>query len=1022
MGGSDRARRDGRPAAGAATGDGPQAVGVPAGDRRVFLGWDESLLPRAARALVERHGTDLADLVVALPGRRALRRFEQHLALVLAEAVGREAPPGAAVAPVPPRLVSVGRLLDELVELERPAAGRLLRTLAWSAALAGLPSRRLALLRHHAPAPGDAPGWLALADEVRTLHAELAAHGLDFAAVRAPAAGLAGEDEALRWDVLAEAQAAFRAELARHGRCDPHEGRRDALRARRWRPERAASRVALIGVAELNVLTRELLAALGERAEVLVFAPESLRPAFDDHGAVVPAAWIGRELPLADADWQLVDRPEDQAAAAVDWIARRADRLAPDEVVVGVPDKEVVPFLERAFEAAGAGEGADEGAGEGAGAGGGARDAEGTPVAHTPPARLLAAVADFLAAPDFAGLAALARHPDLRRALLADPKVCAALVGTASDRSPGPRDLAAALDDYQSERLVLDRPASLAAWPGDEAARRVPVAVSAALDGLLGVLAKRATATDRPAAEWSGPIRDFLRCVYSDLALDPGIEPQRRVMRALQSVCEALDELASLPPDIGSGLGAVDALRLLGRQMQSARVPPPHRDEAVELLGWLELPLDDARALVVTGFVEGCVPGSLKGHAFLPDSLRRKLGLPHDESRLARDAYALELLARGPRELLVISGRRGRAGDPLRPSRLLFHAPGEVALGRALRFGQPEPEPAPAATGATEAPDPPRRELPRCTLPGPRRRVSVTDFGAFLRSPYLSFLERVLRLERGRDDARELDPPAFGHLAHKALEVLGDKACAGLVDAEALSRALRARLAACVEGLYGRRPPPAVRLQQEHLNFRLDALARWQAEQNASGWRIVATEWRPPGGGVPFLVEGGELLLAGRIDRIDVHADSGAWRIIDYKTGDGGESPLRTHGGAKGRPWRDLQLPLYALLVEPLLEELAAGGAAVGEPPALGYVVLPREEPRKGHWIAGPWTPDELQQGQDEARRVGELIRRGEYFSLGRADLQDEVLAAIAGVGFLATPEDEDEEDAVDAAGAEGAG
>ena len=54
-------------------------------------------------------------------------------------------------------------------------------------------------------------------------------------------------------------------------------------------------------------------------------------------------------------------------------------------------------------------------------------------------------------------------------------------------------------------------------------------------------------------------------------------------------------------------------------------------------MGWLEVLLDDAPHLVVTGFSDGNVPKSIESDALLPDGLRREMGLLHNGQRLARD-------------------------------------------------------------------------------------------------------------------------------------------------------------------------------------------------------------------------------------------------------------------------------------------------------------------------------------------------------------------------------------------------
>jgi hypothetical protein len=456
-------------------------------------------------------------------------------------------------------------------------------------------------------------------------------------------------------------------------------------------------------------------------------------------------------------------------------------------------------------------------------------------------------------------------------------------------------------------------------------------------------------------------------------------------------------------PEAASRLPAVEALRLLRRTLSGARLPPPAEPDTIELLGWLELPLDDAPALVVTGFDEGRVPEPVGAFPLLPEGLRRALGLPDDARRLARDAYALTLLARSGRELLIVSGRRNAAGDPLRPSRLMFLAPEEQALARARLFGS-EPEGRVPETAAPVAPPP--RALPRLPVERPVTSVRVTAFKTYLRSPYRFYLEQVARLRREHDDARELDPLAFGSLAHEALELL---AGATPSDPAALGAVLGQRVDALVAAQCGAAPPAAVLLQAENLKYRLAAFARWHARQFHEGWRVARVEWAPEGG-VPFDVDGGSLRLTGRIDRIDVHARSGAWRIIDYKTSESGADPGSTHRRRDGT-WTDLQLPLYVELARPLLPELVALGAKAALP-QLGYVVLPHvAPPESGFWLPAPWGEDDLADALAEARRVGGCILRGEFDELKDFGDDDELLAAIAGLGLVGAGDDDEPRD-----------
>ena len=200
-------------------------------------------------------------------------------------------------------------------------------------------------------------------------------------------------------------------------------------------------------------------------------------------------------------------------------------------------------------------------------------------------------------------------------------------------------------------------------------------------------------------------------------------------------------------------------------------IPPPVTQAAIELLGWLELPLDDAPALIVTGFNEGCVPVAQQDALFVPEALRRHLGLPDQSQRYARDAYNLAMLAASRTHLTLIAGRRTPAQEVLLPSRLLFTCEETPLLSRTLAAFAPQRcSPRPPALlrilqpGQVQA----RFPMPR---PGPLGEpvvsMRVTAFRDYLACPYRYYLQHHLKLQSidtgRRIAARSLRrPPAWG--------------------------------------------------------------------------------------------------------------------------------------------------------------------------------------------------------------------------------------------------------------------
>jgi ATP-dependent helicase/nuclease subunit B len=375
----------------------------------------------------------------------------------------------------------------------------------------------------------------------------------------------------------------------------------------------------------------------------------------------------------------------------------------------------------------------------------------------------------------------------------------------------------------------------------------------------------------------------------------------------------------------------------------------------------------------VCSFCEGHVPSSVNADAFLPNALRSRLGLQDNARRYARDAYALSVLAASREHLDLIVARHDSQGDPLSPSRLLFATGRDQIARRALRFF---------------ATPPPRRDLPplagRLTpsrtesglvvpRPIPRadeiRELPVTAFRDYLACPYRFYLRRVLKLQSCDDSAEDLDGGAFGSLVHEVLRQFGQGSYRESTDAAEIRQCLRELLERCAAGQFGRHPLASVRVQLEQLRLRLDGFADKQAERTATGWLIESTEGeQQEHTDAVFQVNGRSLILRGRIDRIDVHRETGQRAILDYKSSDSPRTPEQAH--QRGDDWIDLQLPLYRHL---------ARSQGITGPVQLGYVLLPKDVD-KIEFCMAQWTEEQLAQADDVARRVAQLIWKGEFW------------------------------------------
>ncbi len=835
----------------------------------------------------------------------------------------------------PPQIVTPGRLPELLYVPQKPWAGELVQRLAWAKVLRETDAARLPALLHRPPEPDDLPGWLALARMLAQLHVELSADGLNCRDILQHGRELESFNESERWELLAELEDRYLKVLDDLSLWDIQTARLVAIRQRECRTER---RIVLVGVVDLNHSLRQMLDQVAAHATALVFAPQKLADRFDEHGCVAAERWQGVELAIGLDQIEITDGPGDQADAVVRTLHSWNGRYAADEITIGVPDPSLVPYLRQRLGEAGVP----------------SRHGAGLPIERSGPYQLLAEVADFLERRRFRELAVLVRHPALARWL---------------ERSGVERDWLTLLDQYYSNHLPAEFDPKTRAKKEEAENLRL---VQGRVQGLLASLA----GSPKPLFDWSIAILELLASVYGIDPLDDTLSADRAIIRACDAIRDAVEEHVKIPRQLAPSVSAAAAMRLLLSELAGTAIPPQADSAAIEMLGWLELPWDDASALIITGVNEGVVPRSRAGDMFLPDVLRHRLNLEDNSRRYARDAYALSLLAALRRPMKIIAGRRSADGDPLVPSRLLL-ACSDAELPRRTRTLLSPPRSLerivlpgslrPGRKGESNLPIPP----PDSNLE-PVQALRVTELRDYLACPYRYYLKRRLNLQTLSDWADELDGGGFGNLLHDILREFGRSAVADSPSEREIYDELYKTLGRLKAEQFGAEPLPAVRVQLEMLRIRLERFAAIQAKWRGEGWRIVATEHEVKIPGVEFPLEDGTAHLIGRIDRIDRNERTGELAVLDYKSSDSAKTPEQIHrqGRASEKEWIDLQLPLYRYLVRSL---------DLPEPTQLGYVLLPKDVEKTDIKIAD-WSAEELEAADATARAAIRGILAGRFW------------------------------------------
>ena len=400
-------------------------------------------------------------------------------------------------------------------------------------------------------------------------------------------------------------------------------------------------------------------------------------------------------------------------------------------------------------------------------------------------------------------------------------------------------------------------------------------------------------------------MRQILASIFSTLALDERDERSREFAAAAEAVNGLIDECFAkdVPRDL--------ALELFERRLgETTYSLEPDEGDTILTDGWLELPFLDADEVTISGFAEGKVPESVVGHAFLPDSLRRGLGLVDNTARTARDKtiLAMTLACRETAAVTVHFHSVDGKGDVMKPSRLLFDCKDDEELVRrvialyATRAGTGETPPA-------DLPDRWKIKLPVPPEYAELRKTSPSSLDLYMHCPFTYLLRRVFK-ESEDYRAEELDASEFGNLAHDALEAWGQGELKDSTDADAIAAVLEEKVDSILVERFGLEIPAIVALQGESVKRRLRRFAALQAARAADGWRVMATERK-------MKVAYGHTLVAGRCDRIDFNERTGEWCVIDYKTWHSAARAAAFETKKDGtRVWKSLQLPLYCAMLD----------------------------------------------------------------------------------------------------------
>lgn len=438
---------------------------------------------------------------------------------------------------------------------------------------------------------------------------------------------------------------------------------------------------------------------------------------------------------------------------------------------------------------------------------------------------------------------------------------------------------------------ALRRHNVLGGWDGAAAALNAdaPEAARAMLDAL-ATQAMRLSGR-RTLARWSELTLEALDALGMRAALQDD--------HAGQQVVALLERIGSEAGDGEHEFSYPEWRAFLSLQLETTPFVPVTPDKRVVMLQLAGAPLRRFDAVLMVGADADHLPSQAGELLFFANAVRRELGLATRELRQRRQLREfVELLSSNSRA--VLSWQQQRNGEPNGASAWLERL--ELALARAGHAALP-----------THCCALPQRELQpqRGVRPSPSapqllpRKLSASGWNSLVACPYQFFAARMLRLDSIDELSDMPEKRDYGEWLHRILhryhETVRQRGTPS-DQREALLRAVSEQVFADALAQSGAALSWYARWQKV-----IPAYLDWARGREEQGWRYLCgelvretrLEWDDG--------DGGEVVLYGRIDRIDENAD-GERAVLDYKTRNC--SALRS----KLKEGEDHQLAFYGLL------------------------------------------------------------------------------------------------------------
>lgn len=848
--------------------------------KHTYFDWNRPLIPQVKEALLSEAGNDpqhchdfsidLSHLLVIVPTAKSGRHLLEALST---DAKTRDH------GLLTPEIITPIQFLERALKDIENRASEADCLFAWTQVLNRYPAEKLRFIF-----PNTSPSEAFTLDHAKRFHRlrrEIGIEGLDLSSI---AEACSQENiEPVRWATLAELEKDYYHALNKKGLSDPIQANR--LCAENYPLTIDFSKIIIVATPDPNPLPLKALKQLEKTHALEIWINGPKGDLFDPWGIPNPEHWQNRALDMDNWNYQL--QRLNQSLDIPDTLVREIAKCPVESLQIGVLDPNLIQPISHYFSLESLP----------------FYNPEGLSITESALGKFILSLLHFQEDQSNDRLKQLVLNPYFFQSAQVDESV---------------EDILTAIDSLFNKHLchnLFDIKSRLNTQPYSK------------LHGLSTII-NYAEAfiypnhSEKAFIEW---LKDRLNRLLNLVGLLEIDNVFKNLVEAISQTFEAALGAEKNFPKEASNYGRTVLAELLKKQ----KIYKEREKDAHDLFGWLELLWHDAPLSILCGLNEGIVPRAISNDAFLTEQLRNLLGMKTQEQNYANDLYLFESIGRkrslqaghSQGKLIIYLPESDAEGNPLMPSRMLFHVPDTQLLARTENILLKKPE-------KIEFHEHRPAWLIGSTLPALRPdSISVSALNDYLQCPFRFYLKHILKLKSKNFNRREMSAAEFGILFHQVVASLKGESFQGDSDAVAWIDRLHRLADQQIASQYGENLSFALRMQKESIHDRLTAFVQSQItalKENGQSLTIAQTEKQ-------FELKLGSFTLAGTIDRIDY--DHEGTHIIDYKTNNNDENPKAVHLkstqslkepqhlppeaylslGNKDYYWANLQLPLYAL-------------------------------------------------------------------------------------------------------------